>query len=119
MVADMKRRVAEQFRAYVEQELVRQHYSGRDIYGKAYPKPKRGGKPMLDTGELAGSYVVRVSASSDKVYVDNLSSHTVVNHDGLHVHLPDERGMPERWRRKLGSIKSAESRRLLDAIAKK
>ena len=117
MVAAMKRSIAEQFAEFVRAELVKQHYSGRDLYGKSYPRPKRGGQPMLDTGELAGGYEVRVVG--DKVHVDNVSSHTIVNHDGKHIHLPDERGMPESWRRKLEQISRAEQRRLLADIRRK
>lgn len=111
ILQDYRRRVGELFAQYVREQLMKQHTSGVNLYGERYPKPKYGGKPMLDTSELMHAYVVRVT-DSGRLVIDNTSPHTIVDHDGRHTHLPDERGMPEKWKQKLQQIRAAEARKL-------
>lgn len=111
ILQDYRRRVGELFAEYVRGELAKQHTSGVNLYGERYPRPKRGGQPMLDTGELMHAYVVRVT-DSGRLVIDNTSPHTIVDHDGRHTHLPDERGIPEKWKQKLAQIRVAEARKL-------
>jgi len=118
LARECQQRVADQFKVFVQQELQRQHHTGRSIYGDTYPKPKKGNQPMFDTGELEGGYVVTVTRGGKQLLVDNVSEHTVVNSDGLHPHLPDDRGMPKRWADKLAQIKRAEERRFVEKVNK-
>ena len=108
ILQDYRRRVGVLFAEYVRGELVKQHTSGVNLYD---PRPKRGGQPMFDTGELMHAYIVRVT-DTGRLVIDNTSPHTVVDHDGRHTHLPDERGMPEKWKQKLAQIRAAEARKL-------
>lgn len=116
LARECQQRVADQFKVFVQQELQRQHHTGRSIYGDTYPKPKKGNQPMFDTGELEGGYEVTVTRGGKQLLVDNVSEHTVVNSDGLHPHLPDDRGMPKRWADKLAQIKRAEERRFVEKV---
>lgn len=118
LARECQQRVADQFKVFVQQELQRQHHTGRSIYGDTYPKPKKGNQPMFDTGELEGGYEVTVTRGGKQLLVDNVSEHTVVNSDGLHPHLPDDRGMPKRWADKLAQIKRAEERRFVEKVNK-
>ena len=111
ILQDYRRRVGELFAEYVRGELAKQHTSGVNLYGERYPRPKRGGQPMLDTGDLMYAYIVRVT-DSGRLVTDNTSPHTIVDHDDRHTHLPDERGMPEKWKQKLAQICAAEARKL-------
>lgn len=118
LARECQQRVADQFKVFVQQELQRQHHTGRSIYGDTYPKPKKGNQPMFDTGELEGGYEVTVTRGGKQLLVDNVSEHTVVNSDGLHPHMPDDRGMPKRWADKLAQIKRAEERRFVEKVNK-
>ena len=118
LARECQQRVADQFKVFVQQELQRQHHTGRSIYGDTYPKPKKGNQPMFDTGELEGGYEVTVTRGGKQLLVDNVSEHTIVNSDGLHPHLPDDRGMPKRWADKLAQIKRAEERRFVEKVNK-
>jgi len=118
LARECQQRVADQFKVFVQQELQRQHHTGRSIYGDTYPKPKKGNQPMFDTGELEGGYEVTVMRGGKQLLVDNVSEHTIVNSDGLHSHLPDDRGMPKRWADKLAQIKRAEERRFVEKVNK-
>lgn len=110
--------IAREFKEFVEQELQRQHHTGRSIYNDKYPKPKKGNPPMFDTGELSQGYEVSVLPGGKKISVRNESSHTVVNADGEHPHLPDKRGMPQRWQDRLAIIQRKHTEKLLWAVAK-
>lgn len=127
LARECQQRVADQFKVFVQQELQRQHHTGRSIYGDTYPKPKKGNQPMFDTGELEGGYNevgieqfarLAVKNNIDLDLIKNDSEHTVVNSDGLHPHLPDDRGMPKRWADKLAQIKRAEERRFVEKVNK-
>jgi len=118
LARECQQRVADQFKFFIQQELQRQHHTGRSIYDDTYPKPKKGNQPMFDTGELEGGYEVTVTRGGKQLLVDNVSEHTIVNSDGLHPHLPDDRGMPKRWADKLAQIKRAEERRFVEKVNK-
>ena len=110
--------IAREFKEFIEQELQQQHHTGKSIYGDRYPKPKKGNLPMFDTGELSQAYEVQVMPGGKKVSIRSESAHTIVSSDGKHTHLPDERGMPPRWKTRLEIIQRKHSEKLLWAIAK-
>lgn len=108
--------IAKEYKEFVEQELQRQHHTGRSIYGDTYPRPKKGNQPMFDTGELSQSYDVQVMPGGKSLIVRNESEHTIVNHDGKHTHLPDGRGTPERWKKRLEVIKRKHARQMMQRV---
>lgn len=108
--------IAKEYKKFVEEELQRQHHTGRSIYNDVYPKPKKGNQPMFDTGELSQGYDVQVMPGGKSLIVRNESEHTIVNSDGEHTHLPDGRGAPPRWKKELARIQKKHSRILLQRI---
>ncbi len=110
--------VAREFKEFIEQELQRQHHTGRSLYGDRYPKPKKGNPPMFDTGELSQAYDVQVLPGGKRLIVRNESEHTIVASDGKHTHMPDDRGMPARWKQRLEIIQRKHTEKLLWAIAR-
>jgi len=107
--------IAREFKQFMLEELQRQHHTGRSIYNDVYPKPKKGNQPMFDTGELSQGYEVRITPGG-KTVARNVSVHTVVNADGKHTHLPDSRGMPERWQKRLEIIQRKHLKALLKRL---
>lgn len=105
--------IAREFKAFVEEELQRQHHTGRSIYGDRYPKPKKGNPPMFDTGELSQGYDIQVTSGGKRIIILNASAHTIVSSDGKHTHLPDERGMPPKWAERLAIIQRKHKQALL------
>jgi len=110
--------IAAEFKQFIEEELQRQHHTGRSIYGDRYPKPKKGNQPMFDTGELSQAYDVQVLPGGKKIVVRNESAHTIVSSDGRHPHIPDERGMPKSWEQRLGIIQRKHMQKLMWTIVK-
>ena len=110
--------IAREFKEFVEQELQRQHHTGRNLYGERYPKPKKGNPPMFDTGELSQGYDVQITSGGKRLIVHQESAHTIVSSDGKHTHLPDDRGMPEKWAARLAIIQRKHKEKLLWKICK-
>jgi hypothetical protein len=111
LATQAQKRVGDQFAEYVRGELRRQHETGRNIYGKRFPKPKDGGAPMLDTGLLMDGYDVAVLEGGRKVRVrQHVYYSHFLNDDGAHQHLPGQ-VLPAKWQAKLEKIKAAEMKR--------
>lgn len=113
---EYKRGVMSEFADYVRGELEKQHLQGRNLYGRKYPKPKKGNPPMLDTGNLMSGYTVTVIG--DRLEIDNTTYYSVfLNKDGEHQHLPDNERMPTAWKVKLESIRAKHKRKLNRALS--
>lgn len=112
---EYKRGVMNEFADYVRAELEKQHLQGRNLYGRKYPKPKKGNPPMLDTGNLMSGYVVTIIGT--KLIIDNAVTYSIyLEHDGQHQHLPNDNDMPPKWAAKLAQIKAKQGRKLDRAL---
>lgn len=112
---EYKRGVMNEFADYVRAELEKQHLQGRNLYGRKYPKPKKGNPPMLDTGNLMSGYVVTVIGS--RLEINNTTFYSMfLNKDGEHQHLPDDKRMPVKWKEKLTAIRAKHKKKLDRAL---
>jgi hypothetical protein len=112
-----QKRVGDKFADWALKQLIRQHQTGVNIYGKRFPLPKSGGAPMLDSGDLASAYDVRPSADGTKVVYGNAMDYSdVLNRQPARVHLPKSGSLPQAWRDKIAELKADALRRFGEKV---
>lgn len=112
-----QKRVGDKFAEWALRQLQKQHTSGVSIYGKRFPQPKSGGRPMLASGDMMSSYDVRSMDGGRKVFVGNAVNYSdILDAQPARVHLPKKGNLPQSWRDKIAELKADAMRRFGERV---
>lgn len=116
---ELMRRAAQEIRDYTAQQVDLQYAQGRDMYGKPWPPPKTGGRPMVRSGKLRSGYVYRIETvgTSYRIVIENRAEYAKYLQAGTpkmkaRTHLPRAL-LPQKWREKYAQIVRANFARIM------